>query len=85
MLLLLYFLIFFFILLLVYQLVIFFLRNSIIREGAENNSGDLEQKVEDLSGNVTELQNQINSISQAQQQYTDQMSPTEPTVTGQFD
>jgi peptidoglycan hydrolase CwlO-like protein len=85
MLLLLYFLIFFFILLIVYQLFLFLLRNSIIREGAENNSGDLEQKVEDLSGNVTELQNQVNSITQAQQQYTDQMAPTEPTVTGQFD
>lgn len=93
MLLLIFFLIFFFLLLIIYQWVELFSKKTIL-EGVENNtddsgnsgnSGDLEQKVKDLSGNVTDLQGQVNSIVQAQQQYTNQMGPSEPTVTGQFD
>jgi hypothetical protein len=93
MLLLIFFLIFFFLLLIIYQWVELFSKKTIL-EGVENNSNDpndptssssLEQKVNDLSGNVTDLQGQVNSIMQAQQQYTNQMGPTEPTITGQFD
>jgi len=83
----------FFILLIGYQCMEIFFRKN-IREGAKNNSddaddsgdsGDLEQTVEDLSGNVSELQTQVNGILEAQQQYADQMAPSEPTITGALD
>jgi len=80
----------FFILLIGYQCMEIFFRRK-IREGAKNNSddsddsGDLEQTVEDLSGNVSELQTQVNGILQSQQQYAQQMAPSEPTITGALD
>jgi hypothetical protein len=90
MLLLVSFLIFFFFILISYQLLDYLFRKK-IREGAKNNSddsddsGDLEQTVQDLSGNVSELQTQVNGILQAQQQYANQMAPSEPTITGALD
>ena len=90
----LYFLIFFFLFLVLYP---FF---SVIREGAKNNSdnssddsssnddsssSDLGEQLQDLSGNVSTLQSQVNGILQSQQQYTNQMAPAEPHVTGAVD
>ena len=99
MLLLVFFLILFFIILIGYQCIEVLFKKR-IREGAKNKSdnsgnnddsgdsggsGDLDQTVQDLSGNVSELQTQVNGILQAQQQYTNQMAPPEPTITGSLD
>lgn len=84
------FLIFFFLFLLLHPFFI------VIREGVKNKSGsstdssgnnssDLEQRLEDLSGNVADLQTQVNGILQSQQQYTNQMAPAEPNITGAVD
>ena len=86
MLLLILFLIFFFTFLIGYQLIDF-LSKKILREGVENNETsnndpDLEKKVEDLSGNVSTLQTQVNGILQSQQEYANQMAPSQPTITG---
>ena len=48
-------------------------------------SGDINQQIQDLSGNVQNLQTQVNSLVQAQQQYANQMtggSPPQITGTG---
>jgi TolA-binding protein len=43
----------------------------------------MESEIQDISGNVASLQSQINSIAQAQQQYAQQMAPSEtPVITG---
>ena len=43
----------------------------------------LNQQVQDLSGNVTILQNQVNSLVEAQQQYASQVAGgTPPDITG---
>ena len=95
MLLLILFLIFFFTFLISYQLIDLFSK-KILREGVENNKSfnqdknvddqdvksDLEKKVEDLSGNVSTLQTQVNGILQSQQEYANQMAPSQPTITG---
>jgi hypothetical protein len=86
MLLLILFLIFFFTFLIGYQLIDLFSK-KILREGVENNESsnndpDLEKKVEDLSGNVSTLQTQVNGILQSQQEYANQMAPSQPTITG---
>lgn len=86
MLLLILFLIFFFTFLIGYQLIDLFSK-KILREGVENNETsnndpDLEKKVEDLSGNVSTLQTQVNGILQSQQEYANQMAPSQPTITG---
>ena len=86
MLLLILFLIFFFTFLIGYQIIDLFSK-KILREGVENNESsdndpDLEKKVEDLSGNVSTLQTQVNGILQSQQEYANQMAPEQPTITG---
>jgi hypothetical protein len=92
--LLIFFLIIIFLFIILYP---FFLWITTIREGVKNknssqdasgnssSSSDLEQTVSDLSANVATLQTQVNGIVQAQQQYTTQMAPSEPNVTGADD
>jgi predicted PurR-regulated permease PerM len=46
-------------------------------------SSDINQQIQDLSGNVQTLQTQVNGLVQAQQQYANQMTGgTPPQITG---
>jgi len=46
-------------------------------------SSDINQQIQDLSGNVQSLQTQVNGLVQAQQQYATQMTGgTPPQITG---
>jgi predicted PurR-regulated permease PerM len=46
-------------------------------------SSDINQEIQDLSGNVQTLQTQVNGLVQAQQQYASQMTGgTPPQITG---
>ena len=79
----------------IFSLLIFFgiliMYQSLVhekKEGLQNNSSsmNLEKKITDLSGNDTNLQNQVNDLDKAQQQYTTQIAPSgPPEITGAVD
>jgi peptidoglycan hydrolase CwlO-like protein len=65
----------FFVFLIMYQCLI-----NKRKEGLQNNSSltNLEKELTDLSGNVANLQSQVNGLIQAQQQYASQVAPSGP-------
>jgi ABC-type phosphate/phosphonate transport system substrate-binding protein len=55
---------------------------EVLRQQIEDLS-PLSKEVQDISGNVAELQSQLHSMAAAQQQYAQQMLPSKtPTITG---
>lgn len=52
--------------------------NIIVLEKQVSEMSGLNQEVQDLSGNVANLQDQVNSLVSAQKDYASQMAPSTP-------
>jgi hypothetical protein len=52
--------------------------NIIVLEKQVNELSGLNQQVMDLSGNVADLQDQVNSLVSAQSEYANQIAPSTP-------
>ena len=79
-----FFLIFFFLFLIIYQISLHFKEGlTPMNPDVSGNTvslSDLEKEVQDLSGNVGNLQTQVNSILQSQNAYLSKNTPAEPNI-----